>query len=71
MDADAIVTGSADFLNVDPMFVLEKRTVEDIRKKTAMAKQQQAKLQMAEQAASAVKDAAGAKKAHQEALAVK
>lgn len=71
LDGDQIVTGSADFLNVDPRFVKEKRNVEDIRRKTAMAKQQQAKLQMAEQAAGAAKDAAGAKKTHQEALAVK
>lgn len=71
VNGDAIITGSADFLNVDPMFVMEKRKVDDIRKKTAMAKQQQAKLEMAQQAAGAAKDAAGAKKTHQEAMAVK
>lgn len=71
VDSDAIVTGSADFLNVNPMFVKEKRKVEEIRKKTAMAKQQQAKMMMAQQAAETAKNAAGAKKSHQEAMAIK
>jgi len=71
VDGDNIVTGSADFLNVNPMFVKEKRKVEEIRRKTAQAKQEQAKLQMAEQAAGAGKDAAQAHKTQKEALAVK
>lgn len=71
VDGDAIVTGSADFLNIDPNFVKEKRKVEEIRQKTAIAKQQQAKMMMAQQAAGAAKDAAGAKKTHQEAMSIK
>ena len=71
VDGDAIVTGSRDFLNVDANFVKEKRKVEQIRKQTAEAKQQMAKMQMAEQAAGAAKDGAQAHKTHKEALAVK
>lgn len=71
VDGDAIVTGSADFLNVDPTFVKEKRKVEALRKQIAAAKQQQAKLQMAEQAAGAAKDGAQAHKTQKEAASVK
>ncbi len=71
LDVDAIVSGSRDFLNVDPTYQLEKRKVEEIRKKTAEAQQQQAKMAMAQQGAAAAKDAADAKKSHAEAGAVK
>lgn len=71
VDVDRIVSGSADFLNVDPTYVFDKRKIDAIRQKTAEAKQQQMKLQMAEQAAGAAKDAAGAHKTQKEAMAVK
>jgi hypothetical protein len=71
VDTDATIRGSADFLNVDPTFVMEKRKMEDTRKKKAQAQQQQAKLDMAEQVAGAAKDGAQAHKTHKEAMAVK
>lgn len=71
LDGDRIITGSADFLNVDPTFVKEQRKVDEIRKKNAEAQQQMMKLQMAEQAAGAAKNASEAHKSHKEAMAVK
>jgi hypothetical protein len=71
VDVDYTIRSSADFLNVDPMCVLQQRKVDDIRKKTAEAQKMQAQMQMAEQAAGAAKDAAGAHKTHKEAMAVK
>lgn len=71
VDIDTVISGSADFLNVDPTFVQQKNKVAQIRQNIAQAQQMQAKLQMAEQAAGAAKDAASAHKTHKEAGAVK
>jgi hypothetical protein len=71
LDGDRIVVGSADFLNVDPTFVREKRKVEEIRKKNAAAMQQQAKLQQADMVAGAAQKAATAKNQHAQATATK
>lgn len=71
VDGDRIVIGSADFLNVDPTFVKEKRKVEEIRKANAKAQQQEQMMQQAQMAAGMAKDGAQAHKTHKEALAVK
>jgi hypothetical protein len=71
VDGDRIITGSADFLNVDPTFVHEKRKVEEIRKKNAEAQQKMAQLQQAQAQAGIAKDASQAHKQHKEALATK
>jgi hypothetical protein len=71
VDVDRVLAGSADFLNVDPTYVMQQRKIDEIRKKTAQAQQQQAKIQQAEQMAGAAKDAASAHHEHKQAMAVK
>lgn len=71
VDVDTVISGSADFLNVDPTYVMEKRKVDEIRKKTAEAQRMQAQVAMADQAAGAAKDVAVAHKARKEAGAIK
>ena len=71
VDSDRIIAGSADFLNVDPTFVREKRKVEEIRKKNAQAMQAQAKMAQQNQMADTAQKAAGAHKAHKEAMVAK
>jgi len=71
VDGDRIIAGSADFLNVDPTFVREKRKVEEIRKKNAQAMQAQAKMAQQNQMADTAQKAAGAHKAHKEAMVAK
>jgi len=70
VDGDRIVAGSADFLNVDPTFVREKRKVEEIRKKNAEAMQAQAKMAQQNQQADTAQKVAGAHKSHKEAMKV-
>ena len=68
LEGDHIISGSADLLNVDPNFVREQRKIDEIRQKTAQAKQQQAQMAQAQQAADIAHKATGAKKQHAEAL---
>lgn len=70
VNADKILMGTADDLNVDPSFVMEQRKIDDIRKKTMAVKQQQAQMAHAQQMAEIAKTGAGAKKEHAQAMAV-
>lgn len=67
IDGDKIITSSADLLNVDSEYVLEKKMIQDIRKKNMAIKQQQLQLVMANQTAEIAKTGAEAGKAHAEA----
>jgi hypothetical protein len=71
VDVDTVVSDSADFLNVNPTYILEKNKVDNIRQKTAQAAQQQKQMEMASQGAAAAKDAADAKRSHAQAGAIK
>lgn len=69
MDGDTIADGSADLFGVDPIFVRDKEKANSIIAKRNQLQTQQMQFNQANQVADTAKAAAGAKKAHAEAVA--